>query len=69
VPYTKTDRLIAWVEDQIKTGKYKSGDKLPSGRELTEMHAVSTLTVKIAMDRLKSAGVVVGVPGSGYYVR
>lgn len=67
-PYTKVDRLQAAITDLIESGEYPPGAKLPSQRELCDAHGVSLQVVRTALDRLKARGVVVGVPGSGYYV-
>ncbi|WP_328850249.1 winged helix-turn-helix domain-containing protein [Micromonospora globbae] len=65
---TKTDKLITAIKDRIASGEFGPGDKLPSSSELIEQYGISRMTVRIAMERLKAAGVVESIPGSGYYV-
>lgn len=67
-PYTKVDRLQAAILRRIESGEFRPGDKLPSGSQLCAQYTVSMQVVRTVMDRLKTRGVVVGVPGSGYYV-
>ncbi|WP_192581081.1 winged helix-turn-helix domain-containing protein [Micromonospora noduli] len=56
------------IRTRIKAGEFGPGDKLPSGTELIAEYQVSRITVRMAMERLKAAGVVESIPGSGYYV-
>jgi GntR family transcriptional regulator len=53
----------------IDSGELKPGDRLPLTRELTERYAVTGETVRQAIIKLKSAGLVRSRQGSGVYVR
>lgn len=65
---TKTQRVIDDVTAQIKAGTLHPGDKLPSAREMRERYNVSQMTVRMAIERLRSAGWIVTVPGAGAWV-
>jgi GntR family transcriptional regulator len=65
---TKTDKLMAAIRHRIASGEFGPGDKLPSGTELVAQYDVSRMTVRMAMERLKAAGEVEFIAGSGYYV-
>lgn len=67
--YTKKDQMIEDLLRRIADGEFPPGSKLPSGTELIEQYVVSRQVVRSVIDHLKSTGVVVGVPGSGVYVR
>jgi len=47
-----------WVERQIATGYWKSGDVLPPERELAQQLGVSPLTVSRALQGLAREGIV-----------
>lgn len=66
--YSKVERVIAALTRRIEQGEFQPGQRLPSGRELAAEYDVSMMTIRTATERLKASGVIVGVPGSGYYV-
>jgi DNA-binding GntR family transcriptional regulator len=53
----------------IQTGSLKSGDRLPSIRELRERYGIASMTVQNALRLLRSEGLVYAVPGRGSFVR
>lgn len=53
---------------RIRAGEFPPGSKLPSGRELRDHYDVSQMTVRMAIERMRAAGWVNTVPGSGVYV-
>lgn len=61
--------LIADIKAQIARGLLKSGDKLPSTRELCEQYEVSRTVVSHALVVLKAEGVVEGAQGRGVFVK
>jgi DNA-binding transcriptional MocR family regulator len=61
-------RLANEIERQILEGAYSVGDKLPSLRELAELHQYAKNTVVAAFEILVSRGLVKPRRGSGYYV-
>ncbi|CAN5499086.1 PLP-dependent aminotransferase family protein [soil metagenome] len=56
------------IERQIADGAFKAGDKLPSLRELAELHKYSKNTVVAAFELLVSRGLLEPRRGSGYFV-
>jgi len=56
------------IFNQIKKGKFTSGDKLPSEKELSEKFNVSRITVRNALGQLEAENVVTRIPGKGTYV-
>jgi len=62
-------RLIEkFLIDEIKSGKYKHGDKLPTEKELMEMFNASRETVRKALERLVVKNLVTRKPGLGTFV-
>ncbi len=61
-------RLADAIERQIADGAYKGGDKLPSLRELAELHRYAKNTVVAAFEILVSRGLIEPRRGSGYFV-
>lgn len=53
----------------IQTGERGPGDKLPSENELSEQYGVSRNTVRSALDRLATIGLVETFQGKGTFVR
>lgn len=66
--YTKTEALIASVQERIRSGDLPSGAKLPSARELREQFDCSQQVVRTAIDRLRAEGWIVTVPAVGAFV-
>ncbi|MGQ7754846.1 GntR family transcriptional regulator (plasmid) [Streptomyces sp. WC2508] len=54
---------------QIDSGQLKPGDRLPPTRELTARYGVTGETIRQAVIKLKSTGLVRSRQGSGVYVR
>lgn len=54
--------------DDILSGRYKAGDRIPSVRELSEMLEVNTNTVVRAYDRLTRLEIIYTRRGMGYFV-
>ena len=61
--------IAADITEQITSGAYKPGDRLPTIPVLCEQYHVSKITVKRAMDRLVMRGLVARRRGSGTFVR
>lgn len=64
----KIDNLMKLIKDQIASGQLAPGQRLPSSRLLAKEHGLAYATVRIALDRLKSSGVLVSKPQKGFYV-
>ncbi|MGR3764489.1 FadR/GntR family transcriptional regulator [Rossellomorea sp. NS-SX7] len=56
------------IEGMIQSGMFKTGEKLPSVRELCEMFEVGRSAVRDAMTTLKGKGIVQVKQGEGAYV-
>lgn len=56
------------IVKQIVDGTYKSGDTLPTERELCECYELSRVTVRKALEELKKEGLVASAQGQGTVV-
>lgn len=54
--------------DQLKSGRWRAGDRLPTERELAERFELSRTTVRKALLELKQQGLIEQTVGSGTYV-
>ncbi len=66
---TKCDLTTEAILSMLASGEYKAGDKLPPEGELTEQLAVSRVTLREALKRLNTMGVLTIRQGDGTYVR
>ena len=64
----KAERIVEEIGAEIREGKLKVGDRLPSERELAEMFKVSRMTARNALQTLLSEGLIASHPGRGYFV-
>ncbi|WP_371380836.1 GntR family transcriptional regulator [Sporomusa aerivorans] len=62
-------QVKAYILDKIKTGCYKTGDKLPTERQLSEDLGISRNTVSAAYKELLLEGVLEARQGRGTFVR
>ena len=62
------EEIIAQIRRQLAEGHWKSGDRLPSERDLSERFKVSRASVREAIRALESAGLVRIKNGEGTYV-
>ncbi|CAL9675390.1 DNA-binding GntR family transcriptional regulator OS=Streptomyces griseomycini OX=66895 GN=FHS37_007403 PE=4 SV=1 [Streptomyces griseomycini] len=62
-------RIAQDVRDQIRLGRLKANDKLPSTRELAENYGVAPGTVQRALAELRSGGIIYSHQGRGSYIR
>lgn len=60
--------LSVWLREQILTGKFRDGDRIPTEAELSERFSVSRDTVRKAIAVLEQENLVYKVKGSGTYV-
>jgi GntR family transcriptional regulator len=56
------------LADEIRAGRFKAFEKLPSEHRLMEMFAVSRVTVRLAIGRLTELGLAVARQGKGVFV-
>jgi GntR family transcriptional regulator len=61
-------QLAQTLRREIEQGTYIAGEKLPSEPELTRLYGVSRITVRQALDKLESEGLVIRHHGKGTYV-
>jgi GntR family transcriptional repressor for pyruvate dehydrogenase complex len=62
------DEVVTMIENLIKNGKLKAGERLPSERYLAEEFKVSRNTVREAIKALAEKAVVVSRRGAGTYI-
>jgi len=65
----KYEELVNTLLDELSSGVYKKGDRLPTTPELCRIYGVSNTTVKRAMDELELRGLVARRRGSGVYIK
>jgi GntR family transcriptional regulator / MocR family aminotransferase len=63
-----TRQIYNWFRQAILQGKMRSGERLPSTRELAEQLHVSRTVAVLAYEQLLAEGFVAGRAGSGTYV-
>lgn len=62
------EEVVSQVHELIKEGRFKSGDQLPSERELAETFQVSRTSVREALRALEAHGLIVSRTGMGNFV-
>ncbi|MBD0671624.1 GntR family transcriptional regulator [Streptomyces sp. CBMA156] len=62
-------RIVEDVRDQIRLGRLRPDDKLPSTRELANHYKLAPGTVQRALGELRSAGLIYSHQGKGSFVR
>ncbi|MEH0934905.1 winged helix-turn-helix domain-containing protein [Micromonospora psammae] len=65
---SKWERLADHLRSQIESGELAPGAKLPSTSELCQEHGVSAITVRQAIFKLRTEGLIEGVQGVGVFV-
>jgi DNA-binding transcriptional MocR family regulator len=63
------EQVAQKLQEQVASGVYRQGERVPSVRRLSDQLDVSISTVVEAYRRLESRGVLEARPQSGYYVR
>ncbi len=61
-------QIYEYIKSEIKTGKLREDEKLPSTRSLAEYLQVSRSTVNLAYEQLLSEGYIESKPQKGYFV-
>ncbi len=61
--------LYKAVKEQIESGEYKNGEKLPSKRVMADKTGFSVITVERAYELLTEEGYIVSKEKSGYFVQ
>jgi GntR family transcriptional regulator len=62
-------RIADDIRAKIETGELQPGDQLPGIPELARTYGVSLVTVRLAMAKLRSQGLVISYQGRGNFVR
>ena len=60
--------LYLYMKEDICSGKFEVGEKMPSKRTFARNLGVSTITVENAYEQLMGEGYLYAVPKKGYYV-
>ena len=63
------DEVFDQMQSLLIEGIWKPGEKLPSENELSQTFAVSRMTIRQAMQKLKALGLIETRTGSGSFVR
>lgn len=61
-------RVAADLRDQIRTGRLKPGDQLPSATQLQQIYGVGSTAIRNAMLLLRAEGLIEGHQGKGVFV-
>ena len=64
----KYQQVINLIKSDIELGIFKQGERIPSINETSEDFYLSRDTVEKAYNKLREEGILVSVPGKGYYV-
>jgi DNA-binding LacI/PurR family transcriptional regulator len=62
------EKIFVELKEEIRTGRYGVGDRVPSEKELADAHHVSRITSKKALEMLAEKGLIVRRPGRGSFV-
>ncbi|MDQ0471452.1 FadR/GntR family transcriptional regulator [Labrys wisconsinensis] len=65
---SRTAQVADWFAREIRSGRFASGEKLPTEQELIGQFNVSRTVIREAMASLRSEGLVVSRQGSGVFV-
>ncbi|RTE67733.1 PLP-dependent aminotransferase family protein [Amphritea opalescens] len=61
-------QLENWLFEGIQAQRWRTGERLPSIRELCKQHGLSKATVQHALQRLEAQGLLEARPKAGYFV-
>lgn len=62
------EQIYQYIRQEIREGKLRPGERLPSTRSLAEYLQISRSTAMLAYDQLQSEGYIISMPYRGYYV-
>lgn len=63
-----SEQIFSYIKDGITAGTWKPGDKIPSENELCKQLGVSRISVRAAISRLESLGILKSIRGKGTFV-
>lgn len=61
-------RVVDDIVDQIRTGKLKPGEVLPTARRMADLYQVASMTAQRALRELQTMGLTYGIVGKGTFV-
>lgn len=61
-------RVVDHLVDQIRDGKLRPGDRLPSAKEISDTWDVSSMTAQRALRELQTMGLTYGMAGKGTFL-
>lgn len=67
-PLPRYQKLEVTLRDQIETGRWRAGERLPSIRSLCQDYDLSKITVQHALQRLEALGLIEARERSGFFV-
>lgn len=62
------EQIYTHIKNEIREGKFRAGERLPSTRSLAKMLMVSRSTAELAYEQLMAEGYIESVPCKGYFV-
>lgn len=65
---TQLGKIKNSIREQIQSGIYKEGQKIPSERELSELFATTRITLKDALISLETEGLIYREDRRGWFV-
>lgn len=68
MPSSKRQQIVDDIVADVRAGRLKPGEALPTARELRERYNCSITPVREAMNELKATGWAVGAPGIRVFV-
>ena len=54
----KFEKIVTWIQEEVRSGRMLSGEKLPSEQKLSEQFQVSRQTVRRALEELVKENIV-----------
>ena len=67
-PTPSYKKIAQYIKNEILSGKYNAGDRIPSENQLASLFNVSRMTARKAIDHLVYNSILVRIPGLGTYV-
>src|SRR5258708_3724884 len=64
-----SSKLLEQLRDSVREGKLRSGDFLPTIRDLSQSHGVAFKTVQRALKALEGEGLLISEPRRGYRIQ
>lgn len=69
LPVPKYRQIIDAIQQKIKAGELKKGDKIPSLNMFCQEYGLSQDTVLMAYNELKAKGIITSQVGKGYFIQ